>query len=295
MANTAPYFSIIVPVFNRPQLLQRALKSCENQIFLDFEVVVVDDGSEVPCKETELKEGFSKLNLRVVTHKLNSGLNHARSTGINHARGKWIVFLDSDDELFPYCLKIMQERIELDAASHMLYGFPWKLSDESFNKVEKLVHISTSRDFLRWAASKNRPSDLLCCLYREALKIQPYPTWHKAEFFFFLQFSLQFPILYIYGEPVGIVHYDAVDSLSRSKRKFTNPLTQREKDAVPLILSNLSRFRSELIENCRFDYYTWLRFCLRISVLSLDAPRAILIISKMLRLRLVRSKREFSQ
>src|SRR3990167_1190392 len=78
--------SIIITTWNRPELLKRALKSARSQTFKDYEVIVVDDCSDIPV------EG-------AIRHEVNKGLSAARNTGIKVAKGKYVVFLDDDNEL----------------------------------------------------------------------------------------------------------------------------------------------------------------------------------------------------
>src|ERR1039458_5800762 len=101
--NPRPYFSIVIPVFNREQEVQRALSSCLVQDFQAFEVVVVDDAST--DNSATVVEGLQDQRVRLIRHAKNRGVCPARNTGVQAAAGEWIVFLDSDDELLPGCLK----------------------------------------------------------------------------------------------------------------------------------------------------------------------------------------------
>jgi glycosyltransferase involved in cell wall biosynthesis len=91
-----PLISVIIPVFNRKELLPRALLSVLKQSFTDFELIVVDDGStdgveELPILTSDPRIQYIKLDS-------NYGVSKARNTGISHSSGKWIALLDSDDE-----------------------------------------------------------------------------------------------------------------------------------------------------------------------------------------------------
>ncbi|CRM79611.1 GalNAc(5)-diNAcBac-PP-undecaprenol beta-1,3-glucosyltransferase [Pseudomonas sp. 37 R 15] len=93
---SVPYFSIVIPTYNRPMLLRRALLSVRAQRFRDFEVVIVDDGSTPSCAPAV--EEFADLPLRFIYQKGNQGAACARNTGIDASRGRYITFLDDDDE-----------------------------------------------------------------------------------------------------------------------------------------------------------------------------------------------------
>jgi glycosyltransferase involved in cell wall biosynthesis len=93
-----PFFSIIIPVFNISSYLNFCLESILNQVFTDYECILIDDGStdDSPkiCDDYSLKDNRIK-----VIHKKNGGLSDARNTGIITSTGNYIVLLDGDDSL----------------------------------------------------------------------------------------------------------------------------------------------------------------------------------------------------
>lgn len=97
-----PQVSVIIPTYNRPELVRRAIHSVMEQTFKDYEIVVVDDGSLEPV--CVLENEFE--HLRVVRHEKNLGEASARNTGIRESRGEFIAFLDSDDSWLPEKLNI---------------------------------------------------------------------------------------------------------------------------------------------------------------------------------------------
>lgn len=87
-------YSVIIPVYNRPEELEELLKSLTHQTFRDFEVVIVDDGSSKPSREVyERYTGELKIQY---FFKANSGPGPSRNFGFEHARGDYLVMLDSD-------------------------------------------------------------------------------------------------------------------------------------------------------------------------------------------------------
>ena len=93
-----PIVSVIIPTYNREEVLPRAIKSVLNQIFKDFELVIVDDGSTDNTKD--VVKNFNDDRVKYFYQK-NQGVSAARNLGIKKARGKYIAFLDSDDEWLP--------------------------------------------------------------------------------------------------------------------------------------------------------------------------------------------------
>ena len=87
-------YSIIVPVFNRPDEVQELLESLTQQTLQDFEVIIVEDGSQKPCREV-CESYASRLDLHYYD-KENSGPGQSRNYGAERACGDWFIVLDSD-------------------------------------------------------------------------------------------------------------------------------------------------------------------------------------------------------
>lgn len=103
--STNPLITIITPVYNRKEILKRALKSVEAQTFKNFEYIIVNDGSTENLDD--IVESFmNRVRFPVVyIRKANGGVHTARNLAIKEANGKYIVMLDSDDEIFPHTLQ----------------------------------------------------------------------------------------------------------------------------------------------------------------------------------------------
>lgn len=106
-----PLLSIIVPVYNVSDFLDKCLKSILAQTFTDFELIIVDDGST--DGSGAICDAFAKRDSRItVIHKENSGVVSARKTGINAARGKYAGYVDGDDWIDSRMYEKMIEYIE---------------------------------------------------------------------------------------------------------------------------------------------------------------------------------------
>lgn len=99
-----PIFSVIIPVYNRAELLKRTITSVLRQELVDFEVLVIDDGSSDDIKS--VVDGFSDPRIRY-HRQINRGASAARNAGIDLARGDYVAFLDSDDAYLPHHLVTM--------------------------------------------------------------------------------------------------------------------------------------------------------------------------------------------
>jgi glycosyltransferase involved in cell wall biosynthesis len=104
-----PFFSIIIPTFNRHSLLKIAIESVLSQTYPDFELIIIDDGSS---DNTALFcEGIADKRL-LYSFQVNQGVSSSRNNGIQQARGRFICFLDSDDRFRPDKLAITRDYIE---------------------------------------------------------------------------------------------------------------------------------------------------------------------------------------
>lgn len=103
-------FSVIVPVYNRAEMIGPTLQSVTRQTYGNFECIVVDDGSDDPARLRQVIEGLN--DSRFVYHwRPNGGGGAARNTGIEHAGGDYVAFLDSDDLFLPHKLETIRRQI----------------------------------------------------------------------------------------------------------------------------------------------------------------------------------------
>ena len=117
-----PLVSVIIPCYNHGQYLQKAIDSIKNQNYPNVEIIVVDDGS------SDITMEIAKNNPEVIYfYQINQGLSAARNTGIDISNGKYIVFLDADDWLFPQAIKtnisylIKDKKLAFVSGSHQKF------------------------------------------------------------------------------------------------------------------------------------------------------------------------------
>jgi glycosyltransferase involved in cell wall biosynthesis len=130
-------YSIIVPVFNRPNEVNALLESLVNQSFNDFEILIIEDGSEDTCQSI-VDTYKSSLDVKYF-FKENSGQGFSRNYGFERAKGEWLVVFDSDCIIPPNYFQVVNDFLidnKLDA-----YGGPDKASPE-FSLVQKAISYS---------------------------------------------------------------------------------------------------------------------------------------------------------
>ena len=100
-----PLISIIMPTYNRASLILNAIQSVLNQTYDNFELIIVDDGST--DNTLRILEDIDNDKIKVVKSILNKGASHARNLGLTYSSGKYIFYLDSDNDWHPDYLKAM--------------------------------------------------------------------------------------------------------------------------------------------------------------------------------------------
>ncbi len=132
-----PYFSVIIPVYNRPDEVRDLLRSLKRQSSRDFEVLIVEDGSTVPCAD-EVKTYEHELDVHYF-YKENEGRSIARNYGIECAVGQYFVFFDSDcvipDDYFATLARALKEHYV------PCFGGPDAASVD-FTDVQKAINFS---------------------------------------------------------------------------------------------------------------------------------------------------------
>ena len=127
-------FSIVIPLYNRPDEIDELLNSLTKQTVKNFEVVVVDDGSDIPA--VDIIESYKdKLDLKYFV-KQNSGPGLTRNFGAERSSGNYIIFFDSDCIIPPDYMKIVTE--SLDAEYVDAYGGP-DAALPTFTPVQKAI------------------------------------------------------------------------------------------------------------------------------------------------------------
>lgn len=109
MNSQYPFFSVVIPVYNRRHEIEKALESVNGQLYSAFEIIVIDDASTDGTAEWLQKLQHEKL--RVLSNTKTKGACGARNTGIEAAKGEWIAFLDSDDWWDVEKLQVIAEHI----------------------------------------------------------------------------------------------------------------------------------------------------------------------------------------
>lgn len=135
-------YSIVIPVYNRPDEADELLESLCRQTVKDFEVVVVEDGSSVTCKEV-VERYADRLQVRYL-EKENGGPGPARNYGVQHSEGEYVLILDSDCVLPEGYLAAVDR--ELNSQPCDAFGGP-DAAHDSFTPIQKAINYSMTSFF----------------------------------------------------------------------------------------------------------------------------------------------------
>lgn len=210
MEQQSPFISVIIPTFNRLELLKETVESVRNQTFRDFEIIVVNDGSSDGTSEwLRAQRDINSLE------QANCGIAASRNKGASRARGAWLAFLDHDDIWAPSKLEVQaafaktRPDMALIAARHERLGkkyrlprYPRWIHGDLFVKEYSESFIHTSSVMIR----------------RDVFHAMGgFPTNYRFadEFHVWLQIAAAHPIAYVDAPLVFIRFYEANTSHNR--------------------------------------------------------------------------------
>lgn len=135
-------YSVIIPVYNRPDEVDELLQSLTVQHFKGFEVVVVEDGSSIPCKGV-VDRYADRLNIKYFS-KPNSGPGQTRNYGAERSEGEYLIILDSDVILPEGYFDAVEKELTTSPAD--AFGGPDRAHD-SFTDIQKAINYSMTSFF----------------------------------------------------------------------------------------------------------------------------------------------------
>lgn len=185
-----PEISVIVPVYRVEGFIEECVTSVLKQTFLDFELILVDDGSPDRCPQ--LCEEMAEKDDRIhVIHKENGGLSSARNAGMKIASGKYLFFLDSDDYLHPKTLETLYGIAKRESCDIVSCEFRktqeryWEYRPE--DQSDALCEFLSREEALEKMYSPAHAFSVVACAklyYKELFEGIEYPTGrlHEDEF-----------------------------------------------------------------------------------------------------------------
>lgn len=221
MSNT-PFFSIILPTYNRATFLPQAIGSVRDQSYVGWELIVIDDAST--DNTLEVVQSFNDSRIHYIKNEKNIERSASRNKGIERAKGQYVCFLDSDDVFLPERLHLLHAEIEKRSCPEALFftdlvynnGIVLSYSDEMI-KAYKTVF-----DFLA-AHIIGVPQ---VCIHRGIVKYFRFnPTYHIAEDLdLWLRIAKKHPLIYL--ERQKTVKASMHENRSVNERKYNSGKAQ---------------------------------------------------------------------
>lgn len=247
----SPRISVIVPTFNRKALISRSIESVLAQSMEEFELVVVDDAS-IDGTEHYVKERYADPRIRYERLQINGGVHAARNKGMEIARGTYVLFLDSDDELYPDTLERICSVFEAHNASLVLA--PYRMFTgglTGFEKVSGEMHLA---DLLCGTGARQQKT----CLTAVRRTVIGDIRWEgkNLDFIFAWRIASRAKTFYL-AEACGIYHVEANAASMTSLRKIPNvELSIHRSKAIARALRD---FGPIILKNCapRYGYYAY--------------------------------------
>ncbi len=135
-------YSVIVPVYNRPDEVDELLQSLSTQTLKDFEVIIVEDGSQIPCKD--VCDKYADILDLHYYFKPNSGPGQSRNYGVERAQGDYVIIVDSDAVTPRTFLQSVEDELSREPAD--AWGGP-DAAHESFTDIQKAISYAMTSFF----------------------------------------------------------------------------------------------------------------------------------------------------
>jgi glycosyltransferase involved in cell wall biosynthesis len=147
--NATPLISTIIPTYNRPALLRRAISSVANQTYRPIEIVVVDDGSDEKVESSWFKIAYQDISIVIHHHIKPLGVSASRNAGIRISKGAYIAFLDDDDHWMPEKLESQLNLLrKLETPRIQAIFCQMIIQDNTGNEIRR-THYSPSNQIIR--------------------------------------------------------------------------------------------------------------------------------------------------
>jgi len=176
--------SVIIPCYNQAQYLRESIESLVNQTYINWECIIVNDGSNDNTYDVSnsIIEKYSQFRIKLY-NQTNSGLADARNMGIAQSSGKLILPLDADDKLDPFALEEMVHLL-LDPSIDLVYS-----DYHTFELTSEFIHCISESEF--YQPTRNENGLAYCSMYRRTLweKVNGYNTnmlWGYEDWDFWL-------------------------------------------------------------------------------------------------------------
>lgn len=237
--------SIIVPIYNVEEYLERCIVSIINQTYKNLEIILVDDGS--PDNSAIICENYAKKDERIiVVHKKNGGLSAARNSGLKISTGDYVLFVDSDDFIeLDSCEKLIHDITDdIDIVVGVCKEI--RSSDIFFQKHSNLVNgqVYKSKDYVLLSIEKNEwyaPAWLN--LYKRKFLVDNNLYYRDGYYFEDLE---MLPRLFLSNPTIKYINYPFYNYIIRENSIMTSGFTPEKIEMILNIYSDWYKYFNTL-------------------------------------------------
>ena len=279
-----PYFSIVIPVYNKEKFVVKTIESVLSQTFTDYEIIIVNDGS---TDQSEAKISVFKDNRIQYYSKKNEGVALARNFGIEKATADYICLLDADDYWHPTFLETMH-RYSSELPEQKVFATAIEI--ETKNKtIQAHYSIPSTSDFeiVNFFDASQKESALWTssvCIHKSIFeKVGDFDTniKHGEDTELWIRIGLQFPIVFIRKILARYVYDDK--SISRNSNYYFEQYTfdkyavEEKKNPALKKYMDLNRFSAVIKCKLHGDWKTTQEICSEIDLKDLSYKKRILL------------------
>ena len=279
-----PYFSIVIPVYNKEKFVAKTIESVLSQTFTDYEIIIVNDGS---TDQSEAKISVFKDNRIKYYSKKNEGVALARNFGIEKATADYICLLDADDYWHPTFLETMH-RYSSELPEQKVFATAIEI--ETKNKtIQAHYSIPSTSDFeiVNFFDASQKECALWTssvCIHKSVFeKVGDFDTniKHGEDTELWIRIGLQFPIVFIRKILARYVYDDK--SISRNSNYYFEQYTfdkyavEEKKNPALKKYMDLNRFSAVIKCKLHGDWKTTQEICSEIDLKDLSYKKRILL------------------
>lgn len=252
VAVNTPAISIIIPVYNTQDYIERCIRSILCQSFPDFEIVAVDDGSKDASWEVLTRMAATDSRLHIY-HKENGGVSAARNMAMMYAQGEWYMFVDSDDELTANALSVLYNAAH-GSAYDMVIGNYVRVKEDG-----TAIHPQRFKEATEWTPDEFietyfhfAPDQFQGYIWNRLMRasvIREYALQYNASLSYREEGVFQFQYLFRSTRNVRVVpeevyiYYDRSNSAMGALRHKFVPAHVTNLDARVIILNEIKQYR----------------------------------------------------
>lgn len=246
--------SVVVPTYNRADVLPKTVDSIINQNFSDWEIIIVDDCS-TDNTNSLVKEKYNDSRIKYIKLENNSGVHVARNRGLEESKGDLILFLDSDDTVYPNMMEIFYEIFQAKPDIGVVSAANMTDTGELTGLDVPQSRIIEFREVL--CGEHQRPLKMGIIMMRRSVIGDIRFVEQNLDFIFYRRVIKHTKFYYI-NEPLGTYHVQlsslgekAKDSLTFKRRKANANLSIRRARELDKFLEE---FKDDFFEHCPYRY-----------------------------------------